>query len=244
MTKADIQSIRSLSDKRGRLAHGLFVAEGAKLVGELICSGLCVERVVAVPEFSEAFPSAEVITPAEMARISALKTPTGVLALVRIPVHRLDVAGACRGLCLALDGVQDPGNLGTILRVADWFGIRDVICSPDSADCFNPKVVQATMGAIARVRVHYRPLEEFLRTAGAAAPLYGTFLDGEKIYDAELSAGGVIVLGSEGRGISPEAERLISRRLFIPPYPPGKPGGESLNVATAAAIVCAEFRRR
>ncbi len=244
MTKNEIQKIRSLADKRGRAAEGLFLAEGAKLVGELTASELVVEQVLATEEGLAEFPGAERISPAEMGRISALKTPTAVAALVRIPERSLDVAACCRGLCLALDGVQDPGNLGTILRLADWFGIADVVCSPASADCFNPKVVQATMGAIARVRVHYTPLDAFLREAAREVPLYGTFLDGESIYTAELSPRGVIVMGSEGKGISPPVESLLTRRLNIPSYPPGAPTSESLNVAIATAVVCAEFRRR
>lgn len=187
----------------------------------------------------------EVISHKEMERISFLKTPSDMLALVEIPRYRLSVRELSDTLSLALDGVQDPGNMGTILRLADWFGMRDVICSETTADCFNPKVVQATMGAIARVRVHYVPLARWLGEVRAAGiPVYGTFLDGEPIYDAALSPGGVIVMGSEGQGVSPEVAELVSRRLFIPPFPVGEPTSESLNVATATAIVCSEFRRR
>ena len=189
--------------------------------------------------------SPEVISHKEMELISSLKTPSDMLALVEIPRHGLSVRGLSGVLSLALDGVQDPGNMGTILRLADWFGMRDVICSETTADCFNPKVVQATMGAIARVRVHYVPLARWLGEVRAAGiPVYGTFLDGEPIYDAALSPGGVIVMGSEGQGVSPEVAELVSRRLFIPPFPVGEPTSESLNVATATAIVCSEFRRR
>lgn len=243
MTKNDIQLIRSLSDKKGRAETGLFLAEGAKLVEEMLASDLQVERVLAVGEAAGRFPG-EVISAQQMQRISALKTPTDVAALVRIPARRLSVEKACEDLCLVLDGVQDPGNMGTILRLADWFGIREVVCSPHSADCFNPKVVQATMGAIARVQVHYTELEAFLAEAARLdVPVYGTFLDGGNIYDARLTERGVVVMGNEGRGISPEVARYVSDRLYIPPYPPGNPTSESLNVAVATAIVCAEFRR-
>ena len=148
-------------------------------------------------------------------------------------------------LILALDGVQDPGNMGTILRIADWFGIREVVCSEHTADCFNPKVVQATMGAIARVRVHYLPLTEWLAQAvQAGVSVYGTFLDGETIYDAPLTTGGIVVMGSEGKGVSAQVAALVTHRLYIPSFPAGVPTSESLNVATATAIVCSEFRRR
>ena len=135
--------------------------------------------------------------------------------------------------------------MGTIIRLADWFGIEDVYCSEDSADCFNPKVVQATMGAILRVRVHYLDLEALLAlSAAASTPVYGTVLDGENIYSAPLTAGGVIVMGNEGKGISPACAAHLTHRLLIPPYPASRHGSESLNVAMAAAVVCAEFRRR
>jgi TrmH family RNA methyltransferase len=150
---------------------------------------------------------------------------------------------ASRSLCLALDDVQDPGNLGTIIRIADWFGIEDIFCSRGTVDVYNPKVIQATMGAIARVRVHYVDLAEFIATAGDI-PVYGTFLDGENMYGHELSANGIIVMGNEGNGIGSEVERLINKKLYIPNYPADRATSESLNVAVATAIVCAEFRRR
>ena len=176
---------------------------------------------------------------------SALKTPTPVLALIELPRYRLSAGTGTDDLALALDGVQDPGNLGTIVRLADWFGIRDIVCSENTADCFGPKAVQATMGAVARVRVHYTALESFLaRAAERGTPVYGTFLEGEDIYRAGLSAGGIVVMGSEGNGISSGTARCVTRRLFIPPYPGAAPTSESLNVAMATAVVAAEFRRR
>ena len=148
-------------------------------------------------------------------------------------------------MSLALDGVQNPGNLGTIIRLADWFGVEDIFCSEDTADCFNPKVVQATMGAILRVRVHYLPLAEFLRrTAESGVAVYGTMLDGDNIYDAELGAEGVIVMGNEGKGVSDECAATFTHKLLIPTYPAERQGSEALNVAMATGIVCAEFRRR
>ena len=246
ITKAEIQQIKSLGDKRSRTETGLFAAEGRKFVGEIAGSALTVERIYAgSDEALEAFPSAERISPRDMERISHLKTPTDTLAVIRIPSYEFDPAECSRSLVLALDGVQNPGNVGTIIRLADWFGIGDVVCSPDCADCFNPKVVQATMGAILRVRVHYLPLPEFLSEARRhGAGVYGTFLEGENLYTAEIDNSGVIVMGSEGNGISPETARQVSHKLLIPPYPADRRNSESLNVAVATSVICSEFRRR
>lgn len=265
LTKAEIQRFRSLSGRRERLAEGVFVAEGVKLVSELCgwerpevtvlqTAPLTVQRVLCTEQGAKRVPSTawkgagvqpEVVSNKEMERISFLKTPSDMWALVEMPRYSFAVEQATRGLVLALDGVQDPGNMGTILRLADWFGIREVICSETTADCFNPKVVQATMGAIARVRVHYLPLEPVLRELTAAGgAVYGTFLDGETIYEASLCSSGVIVMGSEGQGVSSQVAACVTHRLYIPPYPAGVPTSESLNVATATAIVCSEFRRR
>ena len=139
--------------------------------------------------------------------------------------------------------MQNPGNLGTIIRLADWFGISDIVCSEDTADCFNPKVVQATMGAILRVRVHYTDLAKWLSSQGEAK-IYGTFLEGENLYSAELDKSGVIVMGNEGQGISAEVAECVSHKLLIPPSPADRCGSESLNVAVATAVICSEFRRR
>lgn len=242
MTKSDLQLVRALADKRGRTEHGLFVAEGAKLIGELRTSRLRIRRLFAL---EGVFDDAEAVTPREMERLSLLKTPSNSLALVEIPRYRLDPAQLAGRLTLALDEVQNPGNVGTIIRLADWFGISDILCSEGTADCFSPKVVQATMGAILRVRVHCTDLAAALAAAGARGlPVCGTFLEGENLYDAELPAAGIVVLGNEGRGISPAVEQAVQRKLFIPPWPPERHGSESLNVAMATGIVCAEFRRR
>jgi TrmH family RNA methyltransferase len=245
LTKAEITLVKSLSDKRGRAEHGMFAVEGLKMAQEAISSGFMVHRIYATREKAEEVPDAQIISDKEMERISSLKSPNGIITLVSLP--RYDVPNLPEGLSLALDGIQDPGNLGTIIRIADWFGIADILCSSDSADCFNPKVVQATMGAIFRVRVHYCDLQSLLGdTAQKGTPIYGTFLDGENIYDAALTAdeAAVVVMGSEGRGVSPTVAQVINRRLFIPPYPHDAHTSESLNVAAATAIVCSEFRRR
>jgi len=244
MTKSDIRLVRALADRRGRTEYGLFVAEGAKLVDELRASHLRVRRIFALEGVFEG-EDVEIVTPRDMERLSLLKTPGDSLALVELPRYDLDTARADGQLTLALDEVQNPGNLGTIIRLADWFGIGDVVCSEETADCFNPKAVQATMGAILRVRVHYTDLPRYLDDAAARGiPICGTFLDGENIYDAELPAAAVAVMGNEGRGIRPETARRIDRRLFIPPYPADRRGSESLNVAMATGIVCSEFRRK
>lgn len=244
MTRSEIQLVRSLSDKRGRSEHGLFVAEGAKLIGELRRSDLRIRRIFATEGLFEG-PEIECVTEKEMERLSLLKTPSNSLALVEIPRYRLDAAHVGQRLTLALDDVQNPGNLGTIIRLADWFGIGEILCSPATADCFNPKVVQATMGAILRVRVHYVELAPLLAQAAArGVPVYGTFLEGENLYDTQLGRGGIIVMGNEGRGVRPDVAQAVTRKLFIPPFPAERRASESLNVAMATGIVCAEFRRR
>ena len=244
ITKAEIQLVRSLADKRNRDELGLFVAEGSKLIEELRSSPLRIRRIYALEGLFEG-GDVEVVTAKDMERMSMLKTANNSIAVVEQPRYVFDPAKLDNNLVLALDDVQNPGNLGTIIRLADWFGINDIVCSPATADCYNPKVVQATMGAILRVRVHYLDLPEFLRGAVARnVPVYGTFLDGGNIYEKELQQRGVIVMGNEGRGISPECAHSVSDRLFIPSYPADNSGSESLNVAIATAVTCAEFRRR
>lgn len=237
MTASEIKYIKSLSQKKFRDEYGVFVVEGEKLVQEALKSGFEVEKVFRKEEIGEA----------AMARISALSSPSPVLALVRIPESRMEAPRD--GLYLALDGIRDPGNLGTILRVADWFGIDAVFASEDTVDVFNPKVVQATMGAIFRVKFHYADIPALCQSAlQAGGAVYGTFLDGENIYEKSLSNGverpSVIVIGNEANGISAATAACVSERLYIPPFPADDPGSESLNAAVATAITVAEFRRR
>ena len=243
MTKAEIQFIRSLSDKRVRDAEHLFVAEGNKLVEEIRNSKFRI-RCIYTTRIDIKGHDVELIDKKEMERISQLKTATDTLAVVEQPINRLEID--TKALMLALDGVQNPGNLGTIIRLADWFGIKDIICSKECADCYNPKVVQATMGAILRVRVHYVDnLATILLSAGAKnMPIYGTLLSGKNIYTTDIENRGIIVMGNEGRGLTPECCTTLTHRLLIPPYPADAPTSESLNVAMATGIILSEFRRR
>lgn len=242
----EIKRVRSLSDKKFRDRYGLFCVEGEKMVDEALRSGFDVETVYRKDEIGEE----------QMSRISSLSSPSPALAVVRKPQDinlssdaALSSALGRSGLYLALDTIRDPGNLGTILRVADWFGIDAVFAAPDTVDVFNPKVVQATMGAIFRVKFHYAEIPALCRTAvSAGGNVYGTFLDGSDMYEKQLNPGkdspSVIVIGNESNGISDEVAGLVSDRLYIPPYPKNDTGSESLNAAVATAITVAEFRRR
>ncbi len=253
LSKARIKQIHSLEQRKYRRQNGLFVAEGHKLVGELLASGHLPTYVCHTPEWSESDTHADalkcpidVVSDDELRRASLLQHPQQVLALFPIPQWTLPPPEqGMQQLMLALDGVQDPGNMGTICRIADWFGVTDIICSTDTVDIFNPKAIQATMGAIARVKVHYTDMPTYLRTATSkGASVYGTFLDGQNIYSRQLSNTGIIVMGNEGKGISADVGQTVTDRLFIPNYPADRATTESLNVAVATAITCAEFRRR
>lgn len=249
LSKNDIKNIKSLELKKFRDDKGLFVAEGHKLVGELLGVFKCV-LLVATDEWLAGhgrIPAdrVEAVTADELKKASLLRSPQDVLAVFCIPEDRQTMKeAASENLVLALDDVQDPGNLGTIIRIADWFGIKDIFCSRGTADVFNPKAVQATMGAIARVKIHYNDLVKEISALPASVPVYGTYLDGETIYDTQLSDNGVIIMGNEGNGISKEVGKTVNHKLYIPNWPAGAATSESLNVAIATAIVCSEFRRR
>lgn len=247
LSKNRIKYIHSLELKKNRKADKVFLAEGPKLVGDLLGHFPC-QFLLATSEWlskHRRLPVEEVteVSEEELARASLQKTPQQVLAVFRQPNDEWDASVIRRSLCLALDDVQDPGNLGTIIRLADWFGIEHIFCSPNTVDAYSPKVIQATMGGIARVKLHYTPLPELIGSL-KDTPVYGTFLDGEDMYTQPLSACGLIVMGNEGNGIGEEVEKLINRRLYIPNYPAERATSESLNVAIATAVVCAEFRRR
>ena len=239
MTASEIKYIKSLSQKKFRDEYGVFVVEGEKLVSEALHSRFKVRDVYRTEDVGEA----------AMARMSSLSSPSPVLATVERPADLASAVLPASGLFLALDGIRDPGNLGTILRVADWFGIDAVFASEDTVDVFNPKVVQATMGAIFRVKFHYTDIPALCQSAlQAGGAVYGTFLDGENIYEKSLSNGverpSVIVIGNEANGISAATAACVSERLYIPSFPADDPGSESLNAAVATAITVAEFRRR
>lgn len=238
LTKSQIKWVRSLQQKKFRDAEGVFVAEGEKCVNDLKNA---FDLVLLI--------SRENATQTEIEQMSSLRTPQGVIGVFK---KREDMGNGLLdmgdGLWVALDGVQDPGNLGTIIRTCDWFGVHHIVCSRDTADCYNPKVVQATMGALARVSVHYIDnLGDMLQQMQKADyPIYGTLLDGKDMYEPTAiptKDKGIIVMGNEGNGISPEVRELVTHPLFIPSYPTDIPTSESLNVSIATAIVLAEFRR-
>lgn len=248
ISKNKIKLINSLSQKKFRDETGFFVAEGTKLVLDLTPAFNCSILAATTSWLDEhsGFNADEIIEvdANELNKISNQKTPQGVLAVFAKPHYRWDFDSLKQNLSLALDNVQDPGNLGTIIRIADWFGIKDIFCSEHSADAFNTKTVQATMGALARVRVHTVDLNEFLQSCAGKLPVYGTFMNGGNIYKKTLAQHGIIVMGNEGNGISPEIEKQVTERLLIPNFPDGQVTSESLNVGVATALVCAEFRRR
>lgn len=248
LSKAKIKYIHSLELKKKRREEQAFVAEGPKLVGDLFGYFSC-KLLLALPEWLQAHPNVYAdkiieITNDELAKASFLKTPQEVLAVFGQKEVVWDASFPSQSLCLALDDIQDPGNLGTIIRLADWFGIEHIYCSSNTVDAYSPKTVQASMGALARVKLYYGSLPQFIASLDKDIPVYGTFLDGKNMYGQPLSRNGLIVMGNEGNGISPEVEAFINKRLYIPNYPSERETSESLNVAVATAIVCAEFRRQ
>ncbi|MGQ0827230.1 MAG: TrmH family RNA methyltransferase [Bacteroidota bacterium] len=251
LSKNQIKFINSLKQKKFREEHHLFIAEGNKIAHELLRSEIKIKQVFATAGF---FKTTKVDTPVEcieikpneMERISALTTPTEVLAVCEIPNYKLNTNELKDQLTLVLDNIKDPGNLGTIIRIADWFGISNIICSNDTADVFSPKVVQATMGSISRVKVHYTYLTELFKVQSLKSKVFGALLEGDEIYSKKLSPEGFIVIGNESKGISEKLLPYITDKINIPSFSHLKPGGEteSLNAAIATAIICSEFRRR
>ncbi len=236
--KSQIKYIRSLQLKKHRKATGLFVAEGVKLVNELLGEGYEPRFLyTTTPEVLPPNPPTfEVVKEADLIRMSGLKSPNKVLAVFPIPQTQVIQE---EGWMLALDGVKDPGNLGTIIRLCDWFGFSQLICSEETVDCYNPKVLQATMGSIARVKVVYVALPEFLSASGK--PVFGAYMDGEDVQNTQWPEAGILVMGNEAHGISEEAGRHIGSKVSVPQF--GKASAESLNVATATAILLHELRR-
>ena len=244
ISKNQLKYIRQLEQKKYRRRENLFVAEGTKVVGDLL-QRYRPEAVFATSEWqAPAGVTPQLVTDDELRRISFLQHPQQVLALFPIPSSfTFHFSLFTNNLSLVLDGVQDPCNLGTIIRIADWFGISTIVCSEDTVDAWNPKVVQATMGSIARVNILYTDLPAFLDSLPADFPVYGTFLDGDNIYTQELTPEGLIIMGNEGNGITDAVRAKVNRRLLIPDFHQGETA-DSLNVAIATAITCSEFRRR
>ncbi len=247
LSKGLIKLINSLKHKKYRQQHGLFIAEGQKMISDLIKIDTYIKTIISA-KFEKFADGIEFIhcKSSDLEKISSLKSSPDVIALVKIPNYQYDKKNIEDKLSLALDGVQDPGNMGTIIRLANWFGIENILCSFDSSDIYNPKVVQASMGALMKVKVHYLDLGteliQLLKTQ--KYQIYGTFMDAESIYESELANRGLIVLGSEGRGISSEIEKLVTNRMTIPSFAKGFSGAESLNVGVAAGIIVSEFARQ
>ena len=232
ISKNKIKFIRSLEQKKVRREERVFLAEGPKLTADLLGHFRC--RYLAATDDWLASHNT----------IEADEIDTATIDEIARAKKKTDITVIEKQLCLALDDVQDPGNLGTIIRIADWFGIEHIFCSTNTVDVYSPKVVQATMGALSRVHLHYVSLTELIGKLNKNVPIYGTLLDGTNIYTQELSTTGLIVMGNEGNGITAEVRQLINRKLYIPNYPEGRDTSESLNVAIATAVTCAEFRRR
>ncbi|MCH5174632.1 MAG: RNA methyltransferase [Prevotellaceae bacterium] len=255
LSKNKIKYIRSLEHKKYRTATSSFVAEGYKVVADLLPTFHCKclvatsewldNNATALASLRQTVTEIHTVTDEELRKVSFQETPQQVLAVFQQPQWSADIYHiAQNNLCLALDDVQNPGNLGTIIRLADWFGIEHIFCSRNSADIYNPKTIQATMGAIARVQVHYVDLPSTLATIDSGIPIYGTSLNGDNIYTKPLAPNGIIIMGNEGKGVSAPVNALVTEQLYIPNYPKDRPTSESLNVAIATSIICAEFRRR
>lgn len=255
LSKNKIKFINSIKKKKYREIHQCFFAEGEKLVDELLDSNIQIINIFATTDWinknQQRFylrPESEVIeiSENELNKISSLTTPNKVFAVAKQPVYEYKIEEIRTGLNLFLEDINDPGNFGTIIRIADWFGIKNIFCSKESVDVYNTKVVQTSMGAIYRIKVHYVKSAEFLTDLSKPENfnIYGTFLEGNNIYQESLDKNGLIIMGSESHGISKELTPFINKKLFISNYPSNEKTSESLNISVATAIVCSEFRRR
>jgi RNA methyltransferase, TrmH family len=253
ISKNKARFIISLQNKKVREEEGLFVIEGDKLVKEFMSARVPIKTLLAKKEFISALPASlkecvdetEDVTYDELKRVSSLKTPHNAMAVVHIPRRIMVSEDLLDELCVALDFIQDPGNLGTIIRAAAWFGLKNIVCSKECVDVYNPKVIQATMGAILHVNVYYSDLKLFTRLANEKnIPVFGTLLDGESIYRQKLGSRGIILLGNESKGISDELMPYITHKIMIPGVTRAKPGIESLNAGMAASVVFSEFLRQ
>ncbi|GAA4270748.1 RNA methyltransferase [Aquimarina gracilis] len=241
VSKNQKKLIKSLYQKKYRKQHRLFVAEGKKVIKELLEANLNLHSLYTTDDvfFEIDKKSLSHISLDELKQISFLTTPQTALAVFHIPEEKRMNS---TGLIMALDNVRDPGNLGTIIRLCDWFGVKDLVCSKETVDCFNPKVIQATMGSITRVNINYLDLKEFLESRKEGNTIFGTFMNGDNIYDTSLPENGIIVMGNEANGISKPIEEIIDQKITIPQFGDAQKT-ESLNVATASAIVLSEFKR-
>ena len=257
ISSARSKLLRSLQHKKFRDQHRLFLVEGEKMVGELTGNNpdqrFRIREIYATPEWIDRnikkvqSPDTELVeaTQSEIKKVSKLVSPQPVLALVSMPDPSQEIEELLHTPVLAFESIRDPGNLGTIIRTADWFGMGHVVCSPDSTDVYNPKVVQSTMGAIARVQVHYHDLESLLESpAMKQKAVYGTFLEGDNIYKTTLEPAPLILFGNESHGLSKRLDPHIRQRISIPSYSQNGKGSESLNVASSVAVVCSEIKRR
>lgn len=238
LSKNQIKLITSLKQKKQRQQHGFFVVEGVKTIKELLQSHLKLHALYTTETFNIDAKVEVLISESDLKRISFLTTPNTALAIFKIPKPK---AIETNGLVVALDAVRDPGNLGTIIRLCDWFGVKELVCSTETVDCFNPKVIQSTMGSIARVNINYINLTTFLKEA--ELPVFGAFMEGETVYKKQLPEKGILVMGNEANGVSKEIEAIITEKIAIPRFGDLQ-ATESLNVATATAILLSEFRRQ
>lgn len=251
ISKNTIKLIKSLARKKYRQKHQLFLVEGEKNILEVLDSSLHITQLFGTARFlqnnSERITKADNVaeaSPDEIKKASLLKSPQECLALCAMPKEN-ELPEKLTFFTFFLDGIQDPGNLGTILRTCDWFGADTIFCSPDTADIYNPKVIQASMGSFCRAKVIYTPFDQLAEIAAQSkVEIMGTFMDGENIYNKQLPEKAIVVLGNEGNGISPEVAAKVVQKLSIPRFHEGKKGPESLNVGVTAAIICSEFKRR
>jgi TrmH family RNA methyltransferase len=253
LSKNKIRFIISLQKKKARDEEKLYVIEGDKLIKEYLMSGIRINTLIAKPEFIGSLPAdqadnideTESVSFEDLKKVSTLKTPHNAIALVPVPESEFEPENIFKDLCAALDFIQDPGNLGTIIRSAAWFGIRNIVCSEDSVDQYNPKVIQASMGALLHVKVHYHNLRQFLAAAQKQGlPVYGAMVEGESVYNHKPGNNGIILLGNESRGISDELMPFVSKKIMIPRFNNYKYGIDSLNVSMAASIIFSEFARK
>jgi len=251
LSKNSIKYLRSLSTKKYRNSYGKFIAEGPKVVADLAGSQYKISELYALqkwidenPDIAKQISSVNSITEEELHKISLLTTPNQVLAVADIPELKFETSIAETSLIIALDDIRDPGNLGTIIRIADWFDIKHIICSENCVDVYNPKTVQASMGSVCRVKVYYENIGGLLKSLSKNIAVYGAFLEGKAIYEETFAKNGIIIIGNEANGISPEIEKLISKKISIPSGNNKGIHAESLNASIATAIICSEINRQ